>query len=324
MNDIYKPEGSRIGTAENQAYISTPAGLERAMLEGAVVEGVATLCDSRFCLHVDLGCAKGMVEAEEAVWCREGEARKDIAIITRVGKPVAVRVLALEHRGGMLIAKLSRRLAQRDCISHYMTLARPGDIVMARVTHLEPFGAFMDIGCGVPSLLSVDCISVSRISHPKDRLRCGMELPVVIKSIDRESGRIYVTLRELLGTWEENAVAFEAGQTVAGIIRSVESYGVFVELAPNLAGLAELRDGTADELRARIGQSASVYIKSIVPDRMKIKLVLIDACCQAAAPTPLRFYIKPSIGHLSGWRYSPAASRKVVETVFDTADDFFA
>ncbi len=324
MNDYNKPEGSRIGTAENQAYVSTPAGLERAMLEGAIVEGMATLCDSRFCLHVDLGCARGVIEPDEAVWCREGEARKDIAIITRVGKPVAVRVLSLEHRGGMLTVKLSRRLAQRDCMSHYLTLARPGDIVTARVTHLEPFGAFMDIGCGVSSLLSVDCISVSRISHPKDRLRAGMELPVVIKSIDRESGRIYVTLRELLGTWEENAAVFEAGQTVAGIIRSVESYGVFIELAPNLAGLAELRDGNAEELRARIGQRASVYIKSIVPERMKIKLVLIDSCCQSSAPTPLRFYIRPSVAHLSSWRYSPVACRKVVETVFDGADGEFA
>lgn len=318
MIDTYKPEGTRIGTAENREYLATPAGLERAMNSGAIVEAIATLCDSRMCLHVDLHCAYGIMEPEEAVYCRAGEERKDIAVITRVGKPIAFRIVALENRGGVLTAILSRRLAQESCIRHYLSALRAGDIIPARVTHLEPFGAFLDIGCGVSSLLSVDCISVSRISHPRDRLSCGMDLPVVVKTVDRESGRIYVTLRELLGTWEENVADFEAGQTVAGIIRSVESYGVFVELSPNLAGLAELRDGNAEELRGRIGQSAAVYIKSIVPERMKVKLVLIDTYGSEPAKSRLRLYIDPqATRHLSHWLYSPANSRKIIETIFD-------
>lgn len=318
MNGMYKPEGTRIDTVQNREYLSSPAGLERAMNGGAIVEGIVTLCDSRLRLHVDLGCANGIIEPEEAVFCREGEERKDIAIITRVGKPVAVRITALEMRCGILTAMLSRKLAQQDCMRYCLSACRPGDILTAKVTHLEPFGAFLDIGCGISSLLSVDCISVSRISHPRDRLKCGMELPVVVKSIDRDSGRIYVTLRELLGTWEENAANFEAGQTVAGIIRSVESYGVFVELSPNLAGLAELRDGSAEELRTRIGRSAAVYIKSIVPERMKIKLILIDTCCSEAPSRKLTYYIDTAATpHLSHWIYSPAGARKVIETKFD-------
>ncbi len=318
MNEQYQPEGSRIATEENRAYLSSLAGLERAMNQGVIIEAIATLCDSRMCLHVDLPCARGIIYPEEAVYCRAGETRKDIAIITRVGKPVAVRVLAIEMRGGEAIVILSRRLAQKACVEYFMNHCRVGDVIPARVTHMEPFGAFLDVGCGVSSLLSVDCISVSRISHPRDRLKCGMELSVVVKSIDRESGRIYVTLRELLGTWEENASGFEVGQTVAGIIRSVESYGVFVELTPNLAGLAELHDGSADRLRAAIGQSAAVYIKSIVPERMKIKLVLIDICGAEMPSYKLRYYVDPrETSHLSRWIYSPIGARKTVETVFD-------
>jgi small subunit ribosomal protein S1 len=194
-----------------------------------------------------------------------------------------------------------------------------GDILTARVTHLEPFGAFVDIGCGVPSLLSVDCISVSRISHPRDRLACGMTIPVIVKCINRESERIYVTLRELLGTWEENAAAFDAGQTVTGIVRSVESYGVFVELAPNLAGLAEVGEEEAAILRSKIGQSVAVYIKSILPERMKVKLVLIDACCSTpASRTPLHFFIDASeTKHITRWRYSPSRSPRMIESVFE-------
>lgn len=54
-------------------------------------------------------------------------------------------------------------------------------------------------------------------------------------------------------------------------MRSVEHYGVFVELAPNLAGLAEPKDGV------KVGQQASVYIKNLIPEKMKIKLIIIDS-----------------------------------------------
>ena len=318
MYEAYKPEGARLGTPENRDYLSSPMGLERAMNSGAIVEGIVTLCDNSLCLHVDLHCAYGIIPPEEALFCRRGEDRKDIALISRVGKPVAFQILALENRGGVLTAILSRRLAQKRCLQEYLSTLRQGDIIPARVTHLEPFGAFLDIGCGISSLLSVDCISVSRISHPRDRLRPGMELFVAVKSIEPDSGRIYVSLRELLGTWEENAASFEAGQTVAGVIRSVESYGVFVELTPNLAGLAELRSGTPEDMRARIGQNAAVYIKSMVPERMKIKLVLIDTCCADAVKSPLRYYVDPTVtAHMDRWIYSPAASARIIETRFD-------
>lgn len=319
MVKLYRPEGGYIDTVENREYLASPSGLERAMNAGAIIEGIATRCDENMRLHVDLRCADGVIEAEETVLCRVGESRKDIAVITRVGKPVACKILAIEHRNGVLSVKLSRRAAQMECMEEYLTNLRSGDVLLSRVTHLEPFGAFVDIGCGISSLLSVDCISVSRISHPRDRLACGMTVPVAVKSVQRDCARIYVTLRELLGTWEENAMGFEAGQTVTGIIRSVESYGVFVELAPNLAGLAEVRAEQAEELREKIGQRVAVYIKSIIRERMKIKLVLIDASdASLAARGPLRIYVDPEkTPHLSYWRYSPEECRKTVEMRFD-------
>lgn len=323
MIDSFKPEGELYSTQANLDFLASAAGLERAMLTGSIVEGMATVCDSSLRLHVDLHCAHGILEPEAAVLCRAGEVRKDIAIVSRVGKPVAVRILSLERQNGELIARLSRKQAQQDCVKHYLSTLRPGDLIPARVTHLEPFGAFLDIGCGISSLLSVDCISVSRISHPRDRLTCGASLTVAVKSADRETGRIYVTLRELLGTWEENAAQLEVGQTVTGIIRSVESYGVFIELTPNLAGLAEIRsEEHAAELRGLIGKGAAVYIKSIVPDRMKIKLVLIDAGGCTPVPRKLTYYINPATTpHLSNWIYSPPGARKLIETRFDVTGE---
>ncbi len=315
MSNTYKPEGLLFLTSENREYISSIGGLERAMNEGRILESTALLCDGQMRLHVDLYGVKGIIEREEAILCRNDEPIKDIAVITRVGKPVCFKVIGMTVEDGKPVAILSRRLAQLECLRNYLSGLVCGDIIQAKVTHLENFGAFVDIGCGISSLLSVDCISVSRISHPSDRLSVGDYIYTIVKNIDASNNRIFVSMRELLGTWEENAAEFESGQTVAGIVRSIESYGVFIELSPNLAGLAEIREGTKDKDIAVVGQYAAVYIKSIIPDRMKIKLVMIDSCRLQKNPgsRELRYF---TVHHIDRWRYSPASSSKVIETVF--------
>ena len=317
MINCYKPEGTLFGTKENRDHVSSRSGLERAMNEGRILEATALLCDSRMRLHVDLYGMTGIIDKSEAVYSLDGKEVKDIAVITRVGKPVCFKVLGFTKEDGRDVAVLSRREAQKECLMQYLSDVCAGDIVEAKVTHLDSFGAFVDIGCGIISLLSIDCISVSRISHPSDRLCVGDRIYTVIKSIDRDSGRIFVSMRELLGTWQENAEQFEVGQTVAGTVRSIESYGVFIELTPNLAGLAEIRDGTADGEIARIGERVAVYIKSILPDRMKIKLVLIDSYHGVTPPPKLKYFTDcRSVYHIDRWRYSPDGASKIIESVF--------
>ena len=317
MINTYKPEGRLISTLQNQEYLSSLSALERAMDEERILEATVLLCDSNLSLHVDLGGICGIITREEALWCREGEILKDIAVISRVGKPVCFKITEIRTENGKPVAILSRRLAQLECMRNYLSLLSAGDIIPATVTHMENFGAFVDIGCGISSLLSVDCISVSRISHPSDRLSVGDKIDTVVKTIDHDSGRIFVSMRELLGTWEENAAEFEAGQTVAGIVRSIESYGVFIELAPNLAGLAEIRENTRDTQIAVVGEYVAVYIKSIIPERMKIKLVMIDSYKGTIPSKNLKYFIDTaSTSHIDRWRYSPEGSRKLIESVF--------
>lgn len=319
MNNYYCPEGSLIYTPENLEYISSLQGIERAMALGKILEANVILCDENSRLHVSLMGIRGYIDREECVFSRSGEKVKDIAIITRVGKPVCFKVIRIEYDALGPYAVLSRKEAQRECYYNYLSGLICGDIIPAKVTHVENFGAFVDIGCGIASLLSIDCISVSRISHPRDRLSAGMSINVVIKSIERDSGRIFVSLRELLGTWEENASEFKPGSTVSGIIRSVEGYGIFVELAPNLAGLAELRapESLSFPIESRIGYPAAVYIKSIIPERMKVKLVLIDCGDKPVACAPLKYYINASqTKHIDRWVYSPSVCGKTIESVF--------
>ena len=318
----YLPEGSLIGEYRNTELRSSLAGLEKAFREDRIFEIPVSLCDSDFSLRAEL-ChgVSGIIPRKECMLMREGETVKDIAVLTRVGKAAACKITAIErNEDGTATVRLSRRAAQEECAERYLSRLTPGDLIPAKVTHLEPFGAFCDIGCGIVALLSVDCISVSRISHPRDRLSPGDRITVAVRTIDRERNRIFLTMKELLGTWEENACCFEPGQTVTGIVRSIESYGVFVELTPNLAGLAE-HSPDSDTSLPEIGSPVAVYIKSILPERMKVKLVLIDPCRtelpRRSAARASRYFIDPKeISHIDVFRYSPACAPRVIETVF--------
>ena len=307
----YKPEGMLLSTFENSELISTEKGLERALEKQIILEAPATLCDQDFNLHVSLGTrVKGIIPRSEIQYPASDEV-KDIAILTRVGKPVCFKVMGFTQNAyGEKVAILSRKNAQKECYENYISALLPGDIIPSKITHLESFGAFVDIGCGIISLLSIDSISVSRISHPSARMNVGDSIFTIVKSVD-ERGRIYVSERELLGSWEENANLFTEGQTVRGIVRSVESYGIFIELKPNLAGLAEYKDDVF------VGQTCAVYIKSIIPEKMKIKLIIIDSHDSPEFYEPLKYFIDTEkVSHIDSWTYSPSSSKRVIETVF--------
>ncbi|MBQ1519264.1 MAG: S1 RNA-binding domain-containing protein [Ruminococcus sp.] len=304
----FRPEGCIFDTKENQYHISSEKGIIEAIQNKTDVEAKAVMCTSSHDLVVDLPFGKGIIPREEgAVGIAEGITR-DIALISRVNRIVRFKILALKKNGdGHTIAILSRKASQLDCISNYISELTSGDIIDARVTHIEHFGAFVDIGCGIPSLIPIDSISVSRISHPSDRFYIGQDIKAVVKNVT--DGRVFLSHKELLGTWEENADKYAVGETVSGIVRSVEDYGIFVELAPNLAGLAESKEGIAP------GEKVSVYIKAIILEKMKVKLIIVDSFSELTDNHhAINYFI--SAGKLTTWRYSPDGSNKKIITEF--------
>ena len=309
----YLPEGHNLFNSANRQALASPVSLAEAAARGDILEAKVSLCDFEHNLIVDLGCMKGVIpRVEGAIGIAEGSVR-DIALISRVGKAVSFIITGIKTGAdGKLRAILSRRTAQEKCQKDYVSKLEIGRVIDARITRLEKFGAFCDIGCGIPALLPIDAISVSRISHPADRFTAGDDIKVIVKSVDSE-GRVSLSMRELLGTWEENAAMFSLGETVSGIIRSVEEYGVFVELTPNLAGLAEPFND------AKPGMTASCYIKNLLPEKMKVKLIIIDAFQEDYHKKTCDYFYSGE--HIEKWRYSPKHCEKMVETVFTDAKD---
>ena len=300
----YYPEGTN---KTLQKRFENTEQIKDAMKSGEIVEGRVLLCDKNRNLHIDLGACRGIIPYEEGAFgIREGTVR-DIALISKVNKPVCFRIIGFHrNESNERVAVLSRRIVQIDCMKSYIDKLSEGDIIDAKVTHLEDFGAFIDIGCGINSLIPIDMLSVSRISDPSQRLSTNQQIKTVLKK--REKDKLTFSLKELLGTWEENIGRFSVGETVPGIVRSVEAYGVFIELSPNLAGLAEYSEGLFE------GQSVSVYIKSVIPEKMKVKLAVVEAF-DTENKNPELIYFEDS-DHIAHWRYSPEGAIKIVETIF--------
>lgn len=306
MNEFY-PEGYIKQKNTIPGKSGNIAALIKAREDKTIIEAPVIMCDSEHNMTVDLGGIRGIIPRDEgAIGIKEG-ITKDIALISRVGKTVCFTVSDITVKeDGRYFAVLSRKNAQQICYEEYISRLRVGDIVNAKVTHLESFGAFCDIGCGNIALLPIDKISVSRISHPSDRFFVGQNIKAIISRIE-ENGRITLSHKELLGTWEENVGLFSIGETVTGIIRSVEDYGVFVELTPNLAGLAEPKEGLEP------GLYTGVYIKNIIPEKMKVKLIIIDTF-QSGKQKDLRYFYEGE--RMEEFYYSPKSCEKQITSFF--------
>ncbi len=278
----YLPEGRILTTPENRESMKDLDALAEAMQKRTILEGMVVRCDKNHTLYIDLGDHIGVIPREEAALGLSEGAVSEFSVLSRVGKPVSFHVVALESNDGTITPILSRKGAQLEALSHLRT--HPiGTVLPATVTHLEPFGAFVDIGCGLISMLPIAQISASRICHPRQRFRPGQQIQVVYLGYDTDTHHILLSHRELLGTWEENAAQFQTGDTVTGIVRGIKDYGIFIELTPNLTGLSEYRDGLAED------QRVSVFIKAILPQKHKIKLNIIDALDEIVPYSPITY-----------------------------------
>ena len=302
-NKLFPPEGLR-PPAE-----FTMASLKEAAERHQILEAVAQRCGPDHTLHFSLDGIAGEMPRSQAVAPWVSGAGREIAVLSRVGRPTCFTVTAIRADAkGAPVALLSRREAQDQAMDYFLSHLEPGMVLVCRVTRLERFGVFLDVGCGIAAMLPIERISVSRISHPAQRFREGQKILAAVYAIDREARRLTMTHRELLGTWMENASRFCPGETVRGVVRGIQPYGSFIELTPNLSGLAENRQDLAE------GDAVSVFIKSIRPESMKLKLQVVERLGPAAGPeTPV---YQVTDGRLERWVYSPPGCVKTVETVF--------
>lgn len=258
------------GWIENAEYISKE-NLINAINTGEIFQGLVKKCDSNYNLYINLGNnLTGIIPREEieAINLEETGLPNPKICTNKVNKYVQFKVKELDKEDNFI---LSRKEVGKDAINWLKNDLKEGQVVKGIVKSIKPYGVFIEIGGGIVGLLHIEDISVARIKSPLERLSIGEKINVKIKSIDYEQERVMLTYKELLGTWEENIKEFKEGTTVTGIARETEKFqnGIFIELKPNLVGLAEFKEGI------EYGENVDVYIKKIIPEKKKIKLLIV-------------------------------------------------
>ena len=248
----------------------TSSVIQDAYISGKVLQGYVNECDSSFNLHINLGNnIKGIIPRQEL----ESINVDDFGFCSpsicknKVNQFVQFKIKEIYDENKVI---LSRKSVQNEALMWARDL-EPGMVVNGIVKNMRKFGAFVEIGGGVVGLLHIEDISVSRIKSPEERFFIGQKINVMIKSIDKDNNKIVLSYKELLGNWDENIKEYSEKTVVEGIVKETDKFknGIFIELKPNLVGLAEFKDGL------EYGQKVNVYIKKIIKERKKIKLLII-------------------------------------------------
>lgn len=254
------------------AFRFFPEGWKDENLEGTndIFQGIVEKCDEDYNLHVKLDNGRmGIIPRREieAINIDENGFPKTNLCIGKVHKYVQFKIK--EKSENNLI--LSRKDVQKEVLDCIKTDLQVGQTVNGIVKNITPYGAFVDVGGGVVGLVHIEDLSVARIKTPFERIKIGQKINIVVKSIDRNTGRINLSYKETLGSWEENANNFTTGMKTKGIIRETEKNkkGIFIEITPNLVGMAEYRDGL------NYGDKIDIIIKKIDYDKKKVKLIIV-------------------------------------------------
>ena len=190
-------------------------------------------------------------------------------ILNKKGKvlPVCIKEI-IETDGGVELVMSKRILELKVRRWMYMHL-KPGVKLKGIVVGLKDYAAFVDVGGGVTGILKIQDMSDTMIANSADMFKLGQRIEVIVKKYDRDTGRIELSYKELLGTFEENVKEFKEGDIVEGTVRKRIKTGVFVELKPNVIGIAEHVNGIEP------GQKVLVSIRKINLEKKKIKLIII-------------------------------------------------
>ena len=261
----FKPEGWN-----NEISQLDIINIEQIKAKGEILQGIVKDCDDNYNLHINFeNGLNGIIPREEVegINLQEDGLPKTNLCTGKVHKFVQFKVKAIEND----TAILSRKEVQCEALDFVKNELEVGQKLSGIVKNIKPYGAFVEIGGGVVGMVHIEDLSIARIKTPYERLKIGQKVEIVVKSINRENGKVILSYKETLGSWEENAKNFEPGTRAKGIVRETEKNknGIFIELTPNLVGMAEYKEGL------EYGQTVQVYIKKIDNERKKVKLLII-------------------------------------------------
>ena len=164
-----------------------------------------------------------------------------------------------------------------------------GTMLDGTVRSVRDFGAFVDIGEGVEGLVHVSQLSWDRVANPADVLQPGQRVRVVVKKIDRDTGKIGLSARDLVESpWQRAGEKYHVGATVRGVVSRIAQFGAFVKLEPGVEGLVHVSELANRHVRSvgdvvKEGEPVECRVLSIDPDEQRMSLSIKALVAPSAA-----------------------------------------
>ena len=183
----------------------------------------------------------------------------------------AARRLVLSRR-----AVIERQAA--DARLRMLETLEVGSSIDGIVRSVRDFGAFVDIGNGVEGLVHVSQLSWDRVANPADVLQPGQKVRVVVKKIDRQTGKIGLSIRDLVESpWKHAGEKYHVGTTVRGRVSRIAQFGAFVRLEPGVEGLVHVSEIATRHIRSvadavKEGEEVECRVLAVDPDEQRMSL----------------------------------------------------
>ena len=197
-----------------------------------------------------------------------------------VGQTVEVLVTEIVPAARRLV--LSRRAVlerqSADARTKMLETLEIGDLLDGIVRSVRDFGAFVDVGNGVDGLVHVSQMSWDRVKTPTEVLEVGQKVRVAVKNVDRQTGKIGLSIRDTVESpWKNAAEKYHVGAAVRGTVSRIAQFGAFVRLEPGVEGLVHVSELAHRHVQSvssvvREGEAVECKVLSCDPDEQRMSL----------------------------------------------------
>ncbi len=243
------------------------------LTEGMVVKGTIKNI-TEYGAFVDLGGIDGLLHITDMSWGRVNHPNE----VFQVGDEVTVKVL--KYNPDTERVSLGLKQTQEDPWNHAEEAYPPGKKVRGKVMSITDYGAFVELEPGVEGLIHVSEMSwTKKVKHPSKLLEVGQEIECQVLEVDSRAKRISLGLKQLEpDPWMLFTDKYNPGDKIAGKVRSITDYGVFVGIEEGVDGMVHRSDlswsvrvNNPSDLYKK-GDDVEAIILSINHDEKKVSL----------------------------------------------------
>ena len=195
------------------------------------------------------------------------------------GQTLAFEIVEIEPSENRLILSRKNLVAAEKAAKRAAVFEsiQEGSVVTGKVARLTNFGAFIDLG-GVDGLVHISQISYEHVAKASDKLEVGEEVQAKVISVDPESGRVSLSIKDTLaGPWDNIEERAAVGSVLDGLVKRLTTFGAFVELFPGVEGLVHISQIAHQHIATphevlKEGQEVQVKVLEVHPEQQRISL----------------------------------------------------